>query len=63
MEYDLRKLVNMKPELCIFENLTELKINVHKSEIFYFGKAKEDKRHYKQLYLCVILELIKLPEL
>jgi hypothetical protein len=41
MEHDLEKAVNMKLILCIFEHLSGLKINFHKSEIFCFGKAKE----------------------
>jgi hypothetical protein len=31
----------MKLVLCIFEQLSGLKINFHKSEIYCFGKAKE----------------------
>jgi hypothetical protein len=34
-------MVNMKLILCIFEQLSSLKINFHKREIFCFGKAKE----------------------
>jgi hypothetical protein len=34
MEHDLQKAVNMKLILCIFEELSGLKINFHKSEIF-----------------------------
>jgi hypothetical protein len=29
-----------------------LKINFHKSEIFCFGKAKEEEEQYKQLFGC-----------
>jgi hypothetical protein len=36
-----RETVNMKLILCIFEQLSSLNINFHKSEIFCFGKAKE----------------------
>ena len=45
MEHDLQKAVNMKLILCIFEQLSGLKINFHKSEIFCFGKAKDDEQH------------------
>jgi hypothetical protein len=45
MEHDLAKAVNMKLILCLFEQLSDLKINFHKSEIFCFAKAKEDKNH------------------
>jgi hypothetical protein len=42
MEHNLEKAVNMKLILCIFEQLSGLKINFHKSEIFYFGKAEDE---------------------
>ena len=41
LEHDLEKAVNMKLILSIFEQLSGLKINFHKSELFCFGKAKE----------------------
>jgi hypothetical protein len=41
MEHDMDKSRNMMLVLCIFEQLSSLKINFHKSEIFCFGKAKE----------------------
>jgi hypothetical protein len=53
MEYDLEMAVNMKIILCIFEQLSGLKINFHKSEIFYFGKAKDLEDHYKHIYIWV----------
>jgi hypothetical protein len=34
MEHDLDKALNMKLILCIFEQLSGLKINFHKSKIF-----------------------------
>jgi hypothetical protein len=43
LDHDLEKVLNMKLILCIFEQLSGLKINFHKSEIFYFGKAKEEE--------------------
>src|SRR6266542_2833037 len=52
MEHDLEKAVNMKLILCIFEQLSGLKINFHKSEIFCFGKAKDDEHHYRQIFGC-----------
>ena len=52
MEHDLEKVVNMKLVLCIFEQLSGLKINFYKSEIFCFGKAKEEEEQYKQLFGC-----------
>jgi hypothetical protein len=52
MEHDLDKAVNMKLILCIFEQLSGLKINFHKSEIYCFGKAKDDEHIYKQIMGC-----------
>jgi hypothetical protein len=46
MEHDLQKVVNMKLILCLFEQLSGLKINFHKSEIYCFGKAKEEEFLY-----------------
>jgi hypothetical protein len=40
MKHDLEKALNMKLVLCIFEQLSGLKINFHKSELFCFGQAK-----------------------
>ena len=42
MEHDLAKARNMKLVLCLFEQLTGLKINFHKSELFCFGRAKDE---------------------
>lgn len=52
MEHDLVKAVNMKLVLCIFEQLSGLKINFHKSEIFCFGNAKQDEYRYRQILGC-----------
>jgi hypothetical protein len=52
MEHDLAKAVNMKLILCIFEQLSGLKINFHKSEIFCFGKAKDEEFRYRQIMGC-----------
>jgi hypothetical protein len=52
MEHDFEKAINMKLILCFFEELSGLKINYHKSEIFCFGKAKEEEEQYKQLFGC-----------
>ena len=39
----------MKLVLCLFEQLLRLKINFHKSELFYFGRAKDELDAYKEL--------------
>ena len=52
MEHNIEKALNMKLILCIFEQLSGLKINFHKSEIFCFGKAKEVEDQYRLLFGC-----------
>jgi hypothetical protein len=54
LEHDLTKALNMKMILTIFEQLSGLKINFHKSEVFCFGKAKEVEEDYKILFGCDI---------
>jgi hypothetical protein len=54
MEHNLEKALNMKLILCIFEELSGLKINFHKSDIFCFGQAKEVENDYKVLFGCEI---------
>ena len=58
MDHDIAKARNMKLILCIFEQLSALKINFHKSELFCFGKAKKEQDTYRQLFGC---ELCSLP--
>ena len=41
MSHDMEKARNMKYILCVFEQLSGLKINFHKSEFFCFGQAKD----------------------
>jgi hypothetical protein len=52
MEHDLEKARNMKLILSAFEELSDLKIKFHKSEIFCFGEAKEYESQYEQLFGC-----------
>ena len=40
MDQDLEQAKNMKLLLSVFEQLSGLKINFHKSEIFCYGEAK-----------------------
>ena len=54
MSHDVEKTVNMKLVLTTFEQLSGLKVNFHKSEIFCFGKAKEQEVFYSQLFGCDI---------
>ena len=50
MEHNLEQAQNLKLILCTFEQLSGLKINFHKSELFCFGEAKEFEDHYMQLF-------------
>ena len=52
MEHDIEKAVNMKLILCLFEQLSGLKINFHKSEVFGFGDAQEEATQYAELFGC-----------
>lgn len=52
LEHDIAKAVNMKLILCMFEQLSGLKINFHKSEIFCFGKAKDMEDQYRNIFGC-----------
>jgi hypothetical protein len=50
MSHDMGKAINIKFLLCVFEQLSGLKI--HKSEIFCFSKAKDYELAYSQLFSC-----------
>jgi hypothetical protein len=52
MEHDLEKARNLKLILTAFEQLSVLKINFHKSELFYFGEARDVASHYADLFGC-----------
>jgi hypothetical protein len=52
MDHDLDKALNMKLILCIFKQLSGLKIKFRKSELFCFGEAKEVEEDYKLLFGC-----------
>jgi hypothetical protein len=52
LEHDLEKALDMKLVLCIFEQLSGLKINFHKSEVYCFEKPKEVENDYTQLFGC-----------
>jgi hypothetical protein len=53
VEHNIGKALNMKFVLCIFEQLSGLKINFHKNE-FCFGKDREMEVDYKNLFGCDI---------
>ena len=52
MEHDLDKAMNMKWILLAFEQLSGLKINFHKSELFCFGEAQDFAIQYAELFGC-----------
>ena len=42
----------MKLLLCAFEQISGLKINFHKSELFCFRAAKANQNEYAQIFGC-----------
>jgi hypothetical protein len=49
---NLEKAKNMKLLLCAFEQLSGLKIDFHKSELFCYGVAKANQFEYAQIFGC-----------
>jgi hypothetical protein len=60
MDDNLEKAKNIKLLLCAFEQLSGLKINFHKSEIFCFGNAKNSEKKNILSYLGARLEHTRL---
>src|SRR3954469_9235414 len=52
MEHDLEKTKNLKLILSAFEQLSGLKINFHKSDLYCFGEAKDEAHLYANLFGC-----------
>jgi hypothetical protein len=52
MDHNLAKASNLKLILSAFEQLSGLKINFHKSELFCFGEAIDDANLYFELFGC-----------
>jgi hypothetical protein len=46
IDNDLEKAKNMKLLLCAFEQLSGLKINFHKNELFCYGTTKSNQNEY-----------------
>jgi len=57
MEHTIEQAKNMKILLCAFEQLSGLKINFHKSELFCYGEAKDCTDQYSQIFGCGISQL------
>jgi retron-type reverse transcriptase len=53
LDHDLERARNLKLLLCAFEQLSGLKINYHKSEIFGYGEAKEVQEEYSNIFGCL----------
>ena len=51
-DHDIEQAKNLKLLLGTFEQLSGLKINFHKSELFCFGQAKEFEEQYSYLFGC-----------
>ena len=54
MDHNLEHACNMKLLLTAFEQMSGLKINFHKSELFCYGLAKEYDLNYSRLFGCGI---------
>jgi retron-type reverse transcriptase len=52
MDNALERAKNMKLLLCAFEQLSELKINFHKSELFCYGASNANQFEYTQIFGC-----------
>jgi hypothetical protein len=52
MDNDLERSKNMKLLLCVFEQLSGLKIKFHKSELFCCGEAKQYEQIYTEMFGC-----------
>ena len=52
LDHDIDKAKNIKLLLCVFEQLSGLKINFHKSEIFCLGQPKQHELVYSSLFGC-----------
>ena len=52
LDHDIEQAKNMKLLLSVFEHMSGLKMNFHKSEIFCYGQAKEFEEEYIELFGC-----------
>ena len=52
LDHDIEQAKNMKLLPSVFEQMSGLKINFHKIEIFCYGKAKEFEQKHIELYGC-----------
>jgi hypothetical protein len=54
LDHDSEGAKNLKLLLSVFEQLSGLKVNYHKSEIFYFDKDKEAQEEYSSIFICQV---------
>jgi hypothetical protein len=52
MKHDLNQAKHLKLVLSTFEQLSGLKLNFHKSELFCYGEAKNQEDEYAHLFGC-----------
>jgi hypothetical protein len=52
IEHDLEKSKNLKLILSAYEQLSGLKINFHKIELYCFGEAQDHTQLYAKLFVC-----------
>ena len=52
LEHNLEYAQNLRTILYAFEQLSGLKTNFHKSEIYCFGEAKNMENEYMELFGC-----------
>jgi hypothetical protein len=52
LDHVLEQAKSLKLLLCAFEQLSGLKINFHKSEVFCYGAAREMEASYTSLFGC-----------
>lgn len=52
LENELSNARNLKNILCVFEQLSGLNINFHKSEIFCLGDGRNSLNDYMEFFTC-----------
>ena len=57
LQDDVESAHNLKFFLTMFEQMSGLKINFNKSEMFLFGEAKRKEKIYSEIFGCVLGEL------
>jgi hypothetical protein len=57
LDDDLENARNIKFILCLFEQISGLKINFHKSEIYCLGAAKEKAQYYSEIFTFPVADL------